>query len=93
MVYSDNLLIFVIMSSLHTREYHILIRLLYSLRVNAGITQTDLAKKIGVPQSYLSKIENEERRVDVIELCKICNALDIDIEYSIKELKQQLNEG
>ena len=47
MVYHNNLLIFVNMKSMHTKEYLILIRLLYSLRVNAGITQNELAKKMG----------------------------------------------
>ncbi len=81
------------MKSMHTKEYLILIRLLYSLRVNAGITQNELAKKMGVPQSYLSKIENGERRLDVIELCKICNALDSNIVSFIQELNRQINES
>ena len=39
----------------HTKEYYLLLELLYSLRMESGLTQTELASRIGMPQSYISK--------------------------------------
>lgn len=44
-------------------------------RKNAGLTQSQLAKRLGKPQSYISKAERGERRVDVIEFLEIADAL------------------
>lgn len=42
------------------------------------MTQTALAQMLGKPQSYVSKYESGERRLDVVEFVDICKALDID---------------
>ncbi|MDB5701482.1 MAG: hypothetical protein JWL66_1681 [Sphingomonadales bacterium] len=42
------------------------------------MTQTELARRLSKPQSFVSKIENSERRVDIIEFCAIARALEID---------------
>lgn len=47
-------------------------------RESVGLTQTDLAKRLGVGQSYVSKIENGDRKIEVAELVLVCRALDID---------------
>ena len=76
----------------HKKDYLILIELLYRLRTNSGLTQQQLAAKLGVPQSYVSKVETGERRIDVIELRKICNALNSNlIEFSVI-LEKELSE-
>lgn len=67
------------MKTFKRKEYKILLELLYQLRVNSGIRQTDLAKKLQCPQSYISKLESGSRRIDLIELIDLCNALDIDV--------------
>jgi transcriptional regulator with XRE-family HTH domain len=46
-------------------------------RSNAGVGQAELGARIGKPQSFVSKIESGERRVDVLELRAICRALDL----------------
>jgi len=58
-------------------RYQVLIRELVQLREENGETQTSLSSKINKPQSYLGKIESFERRLDVIELLDILEALRV----------------
>ena len=74
----------------HAKEYYLLLELLYSLRMESGLTQTELASRIGMPQSYISKIENGERRVDIVELYKICTALNCDFVNFISQYSDKL---
>ncbi|WP_295240169.1 helix-turn-helix transcriptional regulator [uncultured Brevundimonas sp.] len=46
-----------------------------SVRKAAGITQVELAERLGKPRSFVSKIERGERRLDVIEFCQVAEAL------------------
>ena len=52
--------------------------LLRQARLDAGLTQSDLAARLDRPQSYVAKIENSERRIDVAEFLDIAQALDCD---------------
>ena len=54
--------------SIHNSEYKTVIK---KLREAAGLTQAEAAEKLGKPQSYISKIERGERRVDIVELNKL----------------------
>ena len=49
--------------------------LLRQVRLDANITQLQLAEKIGQTQSYVSKYENGEQRLDLIELEAVCKAI------------------
>lgn len=49
-------------------EYRRMLERLREARVAAGLTQTQVAARLGKPQSYVSKIELGERRIDPIEL-------------------------
>jgi transcriptional regulator with XRE-family HTH domain len=51
--------------------------LLISLRSEAGLRQLDLAERLGKPQSFVSKYENGERRLDLSEVYSICEALNL----------------
>ena len=62
---------------LHHPDYEVFIKLLRSVRVEVGVTQAELADRLGIEQSTISKIERRERRVDVAELRQICIALGI----------------
>jgi|SRR5712692_2908598 len=55
----------------YRQNYRRFLERLRQARVEAKLTQTDVAVKLGKPQSFLSKIESGERRVDVIELVEI----------------------
>jgi len=60
-------------------------KLLKSARTNAGITQIALAKKLKRPQSYVSKYEIGERRLDLIEIQEICHVLGISLITFVKK--------
>lgn len=45
-----------------------------------GLTQVQLAEKLGVPQSYVSKYERGERRLDYVEVRRICDRCGVNIE-------------
>lgn len=48
---------------------------LKQIRLDAQLTQADLAKRLGKPQSYVSKYESGERRLDIIEVQEVCLAI------------------
>jgi transcriptional regulator with XRE-family HTH domain len=54
--------------SVHTKEYKALRAELRAIREKAGLSQRDLAAKLGVPHSWVAKVEAGERRIDVVEL-------------------------
>ncbi len=56
------------MRSLHSARYQRFLRRLTDARHEAGLTQVEVAKALRRPQSFVSKCESGERRVDVIEL-------------------------
>lgn len=64
--------------SVFTAAYAALIKRLVHTRRQSGLTQLQLAERLGKPQSFISKIEQGQRRVDVIEFCAIIEALGGD---------------
>jgi transcriptional regulator with XRE-family HTH domain len=71
-------------------EMAILGRVLVTVRERAGLKQTDVAARLALPASYLSKVENGTRRLDVIELVHICQAMDVDPAAVMSELVEAL---
>lgn len=61
----------------YTKEYNKILDLLLNARKQAGLTQEDLAKLLHRPQSFVSKYERGERRLDVLEFAQISYALRI----------------
>lgn len=55
------------MKSLRSPRHLVLLDRLRTLRKEAGVTQVELAARLGRPQSYVAKIEGGERRMDVLE--------------------------
>ncbi len=66
-------------SSLHTHHYHVFRALLVNARLASGLTQVQIAKKLGKPQSYVSKYENGERRLDFPEFIELADIMEIDV--------------
>ena len=63
---------------LSSPEYRQLRALLIQARERADLTQADVAAKLGRPQSFVSKYESGERRLDVVHFLQICAALEIE---------------
>ena len=64
--------------TLHTRQHKLLIEVLTEVRKAAGLRQAQVAKRLGVHQSFVAKYENGERRLDVVEFLTIAAALGAD---------------
>jgi ribosome-binding protein aMBF1 (putative translation factor) len=71
--------------SIYNDHYLELIARIRAVRQSADISQQALAAKLGRPQSYVSKIESGERRIDVIETLELCRALDIKLTKLVPE--------
>ncbi|NKS61883.1 helix-turn-helix domain-containing protein [Rhodococcus hoagii] len=78
--------------SIHSAEYQQLCALLRQLRLDAGLTQVEVARRLGEPQSFVSKYESGERRLDIIELRRVAVALGTGLR-SIAESIEQGTEG
>ncbi len=81
-----------VMKTIHTKTYQQLCTSLVLHRKAAGLSQYELAKALGEPQSYIAKIERHERRVDVIELLYIAKVLNINLCDLIESLQSALSE-
>ncbi len=73
--------------SIFTTRYQKLKKLLIEARKDAGITQVDLAAKLDRPQSFVSKYERGERRLDIVEFLEVADALRIDTAEFIEKLQ------
>jgi len=80
-------------SSLHRHHYQIFRQLLVTAREEAGITQVQIAEKLGRPQSFVSKYERGERRLDFTEFLELTSALNIDIETFVAVYRAKLGIG
>jgi len=61
--------------------------LLREVRQEAGLRQTDLAKRLGQPQSFISKYESGERRLDLPELRQVCKAIGIPLKKFVERFE------
>ena len=73
--------------SIFTAEQEKLQTLLRQIRLGAGLRQSDLAQKLKQPQSFVSKYESGERRLDVLEVRQICEAVGITLEDFAQRLE------
>lgn len=74
------------------RQREKVLLLLKEMREKRGITQVELAEKLGVPQSFVSKYESGERQLDILELRQICQLIGISFVDFIQQLEEKLNE-
>lgn len=64
--------------SAHSEKYKALVVALRSARERAGLTQTEVARRLARPQSFVAKYERGERRLDVVEFVEIAKAIEVN---------------
>jgi transcriptional regulator with XRE-family HTH domain len=72
--------------SLRSQAHRAFCELLIEARQKAEMTQAEVAKRLGKPQSYVSKYEGGERRLDVVEFMEVARALRIDAAALVRTL-------
>ena len=65
--------------AIHHPAYRALIACLRARRVQLGWRQQDLARRLELPRSWVTKVETAERRLDILELCRLCRVLDVRV--------------
>ena len=70
--------------SVKTKEYAQFVERLRNARLEAGLSQVQVAKKLKRPQSHISNIESGQQRVDVVELGRFAKMYGKEINYFIK---------
>lgn len=65
-------------STLFSERYAVVVAVLIEARRETGLTQVDLANRLGKPQSFVSKVERRERRIDPLEFHDWARALGVD---------------
>ena len=74
---------------MYTQRYKKVLERLQSARREAGLTQVAVAEAFGKPQSFVSKCESGERRIDVVELGAFANLYDKPLAYFVAETDAQ----
>ena len=74
--------------SLYTEKHERLCSLLIEARKKRGLTQHQVAKALGRPQSFVAKYEGGERRLDVMEFLEVADALRLDPSRFLKQLSR-----
>ena len=76
--------------TIYTREYTVVLRLLREARQEAGLTQTELAKKLKQSQSFVTKVERGDRRLDIIQLRTMCQTFGLTLAEFVSRLEKAL---
>jgi len=77
--------------SVYTPTYRRFLHSLVQSREKAGVTQVELAKRIGWQQTDISKVERGERRLDVVEFLQFAKAMDLDAAEFIRQFQDSLS--
>lgn len=77
-------------SRLHSSEYQIFRELLIKARENSGLTQVQMAELLHKPQSFISKYERGERRLDLTEFIQIADIMKVDVHVFIRSYRSRL---
>lgn len=70
--------------TIRTKEYALFIERMKKARIEAGLRQIDVAKKMKRPQSYISRVESGEYRLDILEVKRFARLYNKSVEYFLK---------
>lgn len=70
-----------------TKDRERIASLLRELRVERGLRQIDVAEALNEPQSYVSRYESGEQRLDLIDLRDVCSALGISLVEFVRRVE------
>jgi transcriptional regulator with XRE-family HTH domain len=76
--------------TLFSKNYEFFLQELRKAREKAGLTQTQLAERLGQTQSFVSKCERGERRLDIVEVRAFCKAIGISFPRFIEKFDRSL---
>ena len=79
-----------VQKTIYSRQAKALRLLLRGLRLEAGLTQQQLAERLGRPQSFVAKVEAGQRRIDVVELLMITEALGASAVGLVRALSESI---
>lgn len=74
-------------------DYRAAIAVLRDTRTGLGISQRELARRLGKPPSFINKIEQLERRLDILEFIAIAEAMGLTAEGLLTRLRGTLPES
>ena len=74
--------------SLQTRKHRQLAELLRTIRIESGLTQVDIAERLGETQSAVSKVESGQRRLDLVQLQTYCKAVGVSLRDLVTRWEQ-----
>lgn len=77
------------MRTIHTKLHRDLVEILTEERVAANLKQRELARRLGVYQSWVAKTEAGQRRVDMVDLFALADAIGFDVVKLVKRLREQ----
>lgn len=74
-------------------EWLLLVQALVAVREEAGLSQSELARRLGRRQSYVWKIENSQQRIDLLELIEICQKCGANPETVVSKFLTDLSQA
>lgn len=77
--------------TIYEPEYEKIVERLREARKEANINQGYVSEKLGKYQSYVSKIEHGDRRIDIIELLELANLYGKDLNYFVEEPEEYID--
>lgn len=78
--------------SIHQEDYMFFLQHLRSTREQSGLTQEQIAEEMGVTQTFISKCERGERRMDLLEVREYCRAMRAPFEKFVANLERKLKQ-
>jgi DNA-binding XRE family transcriptional regulator len=82
--YAMEYTIYVMPRAIYTKDHNAIVERLKKARLEAGLGQVEVAKKLNRTQSYLSKIESGQRRFDVLQLKEFAKLYKKPLDYFVK---------